>query len=49
MMWQQRSYEFGKINHSLYSEIMQGETQQNCNTYLDYDLQSSWSPILVRK
>lgn len=28
MMWQQRSYEFWKSNHSLYSEIMQGETQQ---------------------
>lgn len=27
MMWQQRSHEFWKSNHSLYSEIMQGETQ----------------------
>lgn len=49
MIWQQRRYEFGKINHSLYSEIMQGETQQNCSTNLDYDLQSSWSPISVCK
>lgn len=28
MMWQQKSYEFWKINHSLYSEIMQCETPQ---------------------
>lgn len=28
MMRQQRSCEFGKINHSLCSEIMQGKTQQ---------------------
>jgi len=32
----ERSYEFGKITHSLDSEIMQGP---------GHDLQSSWRPV----